>query len=81
MSTRPTDTSAEAWAVLEQGIAHMTPGQRVQRALALTVAAHAFALAQIRRRHPEDDERKVRRRLAGRMFDPALMRAAFGADD
>ena len=59
----------------------MTPGQRVQRALALTVTAHAFALAQIRRRHPEDDEQQIQRRLAARILGPALMRAAFGSDD
>jgi hypothetical protein len=40
-----------------------------------------FALAQIRRRFPGEDERTSRRRLAARILEPALMRAAFGSDD
>ena len=78
MSTRPLDTSEEAWAVVEDGVRRMTPAERVRRAISLTIAAHAFALAQIRRRHPDEDERRVRLRLAARMLEPELLRAAFG---
>lgn len=56
----------------------MTPAERVGRAISLTIAAHAFALAQIRRRYPGEDERRTRLRLAARMLDPGVMRAAFG---
>ena len=67
--------------MIEDGLRRMTPGERVRRAAALTVAAHAFALAEIRRRHPGEGERRWRLRLAARILDPALMRAAFGFPD
>lgn len=59
----------------------MTPAERVRRAVALTIATHSFALAQIRRRYPGEDERRSRLRLAARTLDPAVMRAAFGFPD
>ena len=59
----------------------MTVAERVHRALSLTVMAHALALAQIRRRYPGEDERRVRMRLAARTIGPALMRAAFDFSD
>ncbi len=55
----------------------MTPAERVTRAASLTVLAHAFALAEIRRRHPDEDERAHRLRLAARYIDTETMRAAF----
>jgi hypothetical protein len=33
---------------------------------------------QLRRDHPEDDDRRLRMRLAARYIDPATMLAAFG---
>ena len=59
----------------------MTPAQRVSRAVALTILAHGVALAQIRRKHPDDDDRRRRLRLAARITDPALMRSAFNWPD
>lgn len=60
-----------------------TPGQRIQRAASLTILAHSVALAELRRRHPDDDERTLRLRLAARWIDAETMWAAFGwrADD
>jgi len=81
VSTKPSDTSEEAWAIVEAGIRAMTPAERVRRAMVLTVTAHAFALAQIRHRYPHEDERRWRMRLAARIIDPATMKAAFGFDD
>jgi hypothetical protein len=81
VSKPPEDTTEEAWATMEAGIRSMTPAERVRRALTLTVTCHAFALAQIRRRYPDLDERRVRQRLAARMIDPKTMQAAFGSDD
>ncbi len=49
----------------------------MERSAALTVLAHSFALAEIRRRHPEEDERSHRLRLAARYIDAATMKAAF----
>ena len=59
----------------------MTPAERVGRAVSLTILTHALALAQIRRTYPGEDERRSRLRLAARMMDPALMKAAFGWRD
>lgn len=76
--TPPRDTSEAAWAQVEEGLRQMTPAQRIGRAASLTVLAHSFALAQIRQRFPDEDDRQHRLRLAARFIDPATMKAAFG---
>ncbi|MBX3228872.1 MAG: hypothetical protein KIT84_41925 [Labilithrix sp.] len=76
--TRPRDTSPEAWAIVCEGIRRMTPAQRVDRAISLTILVHGAALAQIRKDHPDEDDRTHRLRLAARIIDPETMRAAFG---
>jgi hypothetical protein len=63
---------------MEAGLRRMTPTQRVQRAISLTILSHSFALAEIRRQHPDEDDRAHRLRLAARYIDPQTMRAAFG---
>ena len=75
--TRPLDTTSEAWAIVNEGIRKMTPAQRVERAVSLTILAHSAALAKIRRDHPDEDDRTHRLRLAARMIDAKTMRAAF----
>ena len=75
---RPLDTSEEAWRRVEEGLRRMTPAQRVSRAISLTIMTHTLALAQIRRSHPDEDERRWRLRLAARMTDADTMHAAFG---
>jgi hypothetical protein len=54
---RPHDTSEDAWRYVEEGLRRMTPAERVQRAVSLTIMTHALALAQIRRQFPNEDER------------------------
>lgn len=81
MSSRPLDTTEEAWAVIENGIRRMTPAERVRRAFSLTELTHGFALANIRRLHPNEDDRMHRLRLAARYIDAETMRRAFGFDD
>lgn len=76
--TRPSDTSPEAWALVEDGLRRMSPAERVARSASLTILAHRFALAMIRRRHPEETDRQHRLRLAARYIDASTMRAAFG---
>jgi hypothetical protein len=78
MSVRPRDTSADAWAQMEASYRRMTPQQRIERAASLTILAHSFALAEIRRRYPDEDERTHRLRLAARYIDEGTMKAAFG---
>lgn len=74
---RPRDTSEEAWRIMEAGIVAMTPQQRIERCAKLTVLAHSFALAEIRRLHPDEDERTHKLRLAARYIDAETMKAAF----
>lgn len=78
MSNRPRDTTEAAWAVVEDGIRRMSPAQRVKRSIALTILAHRFALGEIRRCYPDEDERQHRLRLAARYIDAETMRKAFG---
>jgi hypothetical protein len=71
----PRDTTPEAWAIVEEGIRRMTAAERVQRAVALTVLAHRFALAKIRAQYPDEDDRRHRLRLAARYLDEKTIRA------
>lgn len=63
---------------MNEGIRKMTPAQRVQHGISLTILAHSAALAMIRLQHPDEDERTHRMRLAARYIDAETMRAAFG---
>jgi hypothetical protein len=81
MIVKPRDTTEEAWAIVEEGLRRMSPAQRVARAISLTIAAHRVALAQIRRQHPDEDERRHRLRLAARMLPHELMKRAYGFPD
>jgi hypothetical protein len=74
----PLDTSADAWARVEEGLRRMTPAERVRRSVQLTILAHGMALAKIRRDFPEEDDRTHRLRLAARYIDADTMRKAFG---
>jgi hypothetical protein len=78
---RPDDTSEAAWLEVEEGLRRMTPRERVGRAASLTILAHSFAMAQIRQRYPQEDERHHRLRLAARFLDAATMERAFGWPD
>jgi len=75
---RPRDTSKEVWVRMNDGLAKMTPAQRIARVAQLTVLAHGAALAWIRTRYPDETEQQHRLRLAARILPPDLMRAAFG---
>lgn len=63
--------------MMEAAYRRMTPRARVEHSVALTALTHAIALAALRQRHPEDDERTLRLRLAARAIDAATMKAAF----
>lgn len=74
MTTRPYDTSKAAWSLVEDGLRRMTPAERVQRSVSLSILAHSFALAQIRQQHPDEGDRLHRLRLAARYLDAATLR-------
>ncbi len=64
--------------MMQDALRSWTPRQRVERAAGLTVLAHSFALAEIRRRYPDEDDRRHQLRLAARYIDAETMWAAFG---
>jgi hypothetical protein len=81
MRLRAADTTAEAWAVVEEGLRKTTPAQRVRRYIDLTILTHGLAFAEIKRRHPDEDDRTHRLSLAARILDANVMNAAFGFVD
>jgi hypothetical protein len=72
------DTHPAVEALLIDGYRKMTPSQKLERVRALTRAVQELALLDIRRRHPDADQREVALRLASRWLDAGIMAAAFG---
>jgi hypothetical protein len=79
-SQLPNDTDPEVEAILIAGYRAMSVSQKLERVRALTRGVQELALLDIRRRHPEADERELALRLASRWIEPELMRRAFGWD-
>ena len=76
----PNDTDPRVEAMVIEGYRRMTPSQKLERVRALTRAVQELALMDIRRRHPDADEREQMLRLASRWIEPDLMVRAFGWD-
>ena len=74
------DTDPAIRAMLIEGYRAMSPAQKLERVWSLTRTVREIALADIRRRHPEADEREQMLRLASRWLDRELMVRAFGWD-
>ena len=74
------DTDPRIEALLIEGYRRMSPSQKLERVRALTRAVQELALMDIRRRHPDADEREQMLRLASRWIEPELMVRAFGWD-
>ncbi len=74
------DTDPAIEAILIEGYRRMSPAQKLERVRALTRAVQQLALLDIRRRHPDADEREQALRLASRWLEPELMLRAFGWD-
>ncbi|WP_437635689.1 hypothetical protein [Sorangium sp. So ce854] len=81
MSTDPlNDTHPKIDALLIEGYRRMSPAQKLERVRALTRAVQELALLDVRRRHPDADEREQALRVASRWIEPELMVRAFGWD-
>lgn len=81
MTTSPTnDTPPKIEAFLIEGYRKMSPSQKLQRVRAHTRAVQELALLDVRRRHPDADEREQALRVASRWISPDLMARAFGWD-
>jgi hypothetical protein len=76
----PVDTDPAIEAMLIEGYRRMSPAQKLERVRALTRAVQELALVDIRRRHPDADDRELALRLASRWIEPDLMLRAFGWD-
>lgn len=79
-SSAPSDTHPTIEAILVEGYRRMTPAQKLERVRALTRAVQELALTDVRRRHPDADEREQALRVASRWIEPELMARAFGWD-
>ena len=76
----PNDTHPKIEALLIEGYRKMSPSQKLERVRALTRAVQELALLDVRRRHPNADEREQALRVASRWLEPDLMKRAFGWD-
>jgi len=74
------DTPPEVERILIEGYRKMTAAQKVARVRDLNWTLIQLALADLRARHPDDDEHTLRLRLASRTYDRETMIAAFGWD-
>ena len=74
------DTPLDVEAILVDGYRRMSAARKIARVRDLNFTLQQFALADLRVRHPDDDERTLRLRLAARRFDRPTMIAAFGWD-
>jgi hypothetical protein len=80
MDSVPDDTHPAIRTLLIEGYRKMSPAQKLERVRALNHAVQQLALMDIRRRHPDADEREQALRLASRWIEPELMVRAFGWD-
>jgi len=69
---RPLDTTEDADARQREIVRRLGGPSRLLLALDMSLAARAFTLARLRRRHPEYSERELNK---------ALLRLAFAAND
>lgn len=76
----PGDTDPKIEALLVEGYRAMSVTQKLERVQALTRAVQELALLDVRRRHPDADERERAFMVASRWIEPDLMLRAFGWD-
>lgn len=74
------DTHPDIEARIIEGYRAMSPARKFELVCALTRTVRELALIDIRRRHPDADERELALRLASRTVDPGLLKRAFGWD-
>jgi hypothetical protein len=76
----PTDTHPKVEALLLEGYRRMSVAEKMSRVVAMSRAVQQLGLADVRRAHPDADDRELSLRLASRRLDAATMRRAFGWD-
>jgi len=66
--------------ILLEALRKMTPAQKFEKVSDMMVAMHILAMSDVRRRHPDADERECLLRVASRRVPEDLMLKAFGWD-
>lgn len=74
------DTPPEIEQMLIEGYRKMPVWKKLQQVGELNDLVRQLALNDIRRRHPQADERELKLRLASRWIEPELMLKVFGWD-
>lgn len=72
------DTPLEVEAILIEGYRRMSPEERLRKTWQLHAFGRALALAEVRRRFPDESDETHRLRVAARFLPAALLRRAFG---
>ena len=81
MTTRPLDTTENAWARVREIHARLGPEGRVEAAFAASELIREAALAGLRMRHPAWDERQLHAALLERLYGSDLAARALAASD
>lgn len=74
------DTSPAAHAVQVDLLRRLSPGQRMAMTGRIRAGAEAMAEARLRATYPQDDDRRIRLRLAALRYGDDLMRRVFDWD-
>ena len=74
------DTHPKIERMMIEGYRRMTPAQRLMHVAEGYDVGTILAENDVRRMHPDADEREVKLRVASRRLSPELMKKAFGWD-
>lgn len=76
----PNDTHPKIHALQIEGYRKMSPSQKLECVWGPMRTARELVRLDVRRRHPNADEREQALRVASRFIEPELMLRAFGWD-
>lgn len=76
----PSDTHPKIHALQIEGYRKMSSSHKLECVWSMLRAARDLVLLDVRRRHPNADERELTLRVASRFIEPELMARAFGWD-
>jgi hypothetical protein len=74
----PADTTPEAWKVFLDIQRRMTPGEKMRRVFERSQMMRRLSEADLRRKHPQADDREIMLRRARRELGPGLFHRVYG---
>ena len=80
MSQLPSDTHPTIKQIQIEGYRRMSAGEKLRCVREMNEFLENLAMADVRRRHPDADERECRFRVASRWLDADIMRKVFDWD-